>query len=401
MIARSMRRGSTMILVVSMLVLLVLIAAAFVSRAQSGRVLAAAQQGAASQSDRIGPIANAVTDEIAGSLFPRAVDGRDANLGNNTAGIVPSASPAVPRLTADDNAIRYGVDVLDRLNNSTLATNPDGIIDGYNFAPYEVRPWTNWPDIYNLSPAGDIRAAEANPVGNPSFGDCRWLRSTEPVRVIYQGQFAFSHWAHLSWIPTANNGWRLVTDISDVAANTLTDVAPSPTSQAGFFPNPARRWGLEIPYEQWLPSVPPDPNLWIPITIGAVPAAPTPPYPNPSTPQGDAALLFRQLAFGTTPVANPAGGWFSSEHSQQLGDSELCLPNFLRLKWFGPRSDEFVLDSPRNIITRTLCDTDGDGFTDSFWFLAPTSIDRSVRQDRKSTRLNSSHIQKSRMPSSA
>ena len=170
-----------------------------------------------------------------------------------------------------------------------------------------------------------------------------------------------------------------MTDISDVAANTLTDVAPSPTTPAGFFPNPARRWGLEIPYEQWLPSVPPDPNYWIPITFGPVPSAPTPPYPNPETPQGDAALTFQQLAFGTTPATNPAGGWFSSQHPLQLGDPEFCLPNFLRLKWFGPRSDEFVLDSPRNIITRTLCDTDGDGFTDSFWFLAPTSIDRSVR----------------------
>ncbi|MFM7479711.1 MAG: hypothetical protein ACKO4V_01100, partial [Planctomycetota bacterium] len=210
------------------------------------------------------------------------------------------------------------------------------------------------------------------------FGDSRWLRSTEPVRVIYQGQFAFSHWAHLSWIPTANNGWRLVTDISDVGSNTLTDVAPS-ANAAAFFPSPSRRWGLEIPYEQWLPSVPPDPVLWIPTTFGAVPAAPTPPYPNPSTPQGEAALLFRQLALGAAPPTNPVGGWFSSQHPLALGDSELCLPNFLRLKWFGPRSDEFVFDSPRNIITRTLCDTDGDGFTDSFWFLAPTSIDRSVR----------------------
>ncbi len=372
------RRGSTMILVVSMLVLLVLIAAAFVSRAQSGRVLASAQQGVAAQSDRVGPIANAVTDEIAGSLFPRAVDGRDAALASTAAGVLPTASAAVPRLAADDNAIRYGVDVLDRLNNSTLAGGSDGIIDGYNFAPYEVRPWTNWPDSYNQSPAGDIRSVEANPVGNPSFGDCRWLRSTEPVRVIYQGQFTFSHWAHLSWIPTANNGWRLVTDIADVAANTAADVAPSATA-ASFFPNPPRRWGLEIPYEQWLPSVPPDPVLWIPTTIGAVPAAPSPPYPNVSTPQGEAALLFRQLALGATPNPNPVGGWFSSQHPLALGDSEICLPNFLRLKWFGPRSDEFVLDSPRNIITRTLCDTDGDGFTDSFWFLAPTSIDRSVR----------------------
>ena len=49
------------------------------------------------------------------------------------------------------------------------------------------------------------------------------------------------------------------------------------------------------------------------------------------------------------------------------------------MKWFGQKTDEFVPETPRNIISRTLCDSDGDGFTDSFWFLAPTSADRSIR----------------------
>ena len=379
---RMLRRGSTMILVVSMLVLLVLIAAAFVSRAQSGRVLASAQQGVASQSDRIGPIANAVADEIALSLFVRPVDGRDSQL--VTTG---RASSAVPRLVPSESSIRYGVDVFDRINNRTLEYGPDGIIDGYNFAPYEVRPWTNWPDLYGTG-------TEANPLGNPGFGDCRWLRSTEPVRVAYRARLgsmsdhrgvSFSHWSHLSWIPTANNGWRLVTDISDVTLNTLTDVAPS-AAPVDFFPSTPRRWGLEIPYEQWLPSVSPmgltsdgATNEWIGTTFEPIPLAPIPPYPNLSTQQGQAARRFQQLAFGDSPAANPVGGWFSSEHGSKVGDPKSALPNFLRLKWFGPRTDEFVHDSPRNIITRTLCDTDGDGFTDSFWFLAPSSIDRSVR----------------------
>ena len=382
------RRGSTMILVVSMLVLLVIIAAAFVSRAQSLRVLSSAQQLTAAQTDRIGPIAHTVSDEIAQSLFVQPIDITDAALAD-TQVLIASASTAVPRIIPNQTQTRFSVDQIDRMNNSTMAQVPagDGIIDGYNFAPFEVRPWTNWPDVYNnflpdtvVPLFGNIRIAESNPVGNPGFGDCRWLRSTEPVRVVYQGQPAFSHWPHLSWIPTANNGWRLVTDISDVAKFTLTEVAPS-QRKADFFPTIPKRWSLEIPYEQWLPSVPPDPNLWVPITFGIIPPTPLPPFPNLTTPQGDAAFTFQQLAFGGDPGATPApnGGWFSSANPQSLSTQATALPNFLRLKWFGQKVDELVKDSPRNIITRTLCDTDGDGFTDSFWFLAPTSIDRSIR----------------------
>ena len=404
------RRGSTMILVVSMLVLLVIIAAAFVSRAQSLRVLSSAQQLTAAQTDRIGPIAHAVTEEIAQSLFVQPIDPTDAALSHPTAA-TRTASSAVPRINPNSMETRYSIDLLDRMNNFTLAADADGdgSIDGYNFAPYEVRPWTNWPDVYNFSPVGDIRNVEGNPLGNPSFGDSRWLRSTEPIRLIYDSTApdstpadsdphpdttlppipVFSHWSHLSWIPTANNGWRLVRDISDLAKFTLVDVAPS-QSASEFFPNPAKRWGLEVPYEQWLPSTPPDPTVWVPHTFDRThspaydPAAtilpsPVPPYPNTTTPQGDLALTFQQLAFGTTPVGNPNGGWFSSAHAQALSNTQTVLPNFLRLKWFGPRADEYSKDSPRNIITRTLCDSDGDGFTDSFWFLAPPSLDRSIR----------------------
>lgn len=383
----SARRGSTMILVVAMLVLLLIVATAFVGRAQSSRFLASAQQLTAAQTDRVGPIAHAVTEEIAQSLFVQPVDKTDAALVAPFVDVfAPVGSSAVPRIVASANETRYSVDPLDALNNSSLATGSDGLIDGYNFAPYEVRPWTNWPDVYNIPPATEgvnIRVSEANPVGNPSFGDCRWLRSTEPVRVEVEVLVdgvptivpAFSHWAHLSWIPTANNGWRLVTDISDVAKNTLVDIAPS-QKPSDFFPGNPKRWGLEIPYEQWLPSRPPDPSAyeWIPTTLDV----PTPTVAERTL----AAQTFQALAFGLLPVANPVGGWFSSEHLrcvQNESDVLSPLPNFLRLKWFGVKADEFVTDSPRNIITRTLCDTDGDGFTDSFWFLAPTSSDRSIR----------------------
>ena len=231
-----------MILVVSMLVLLVIIAAAFVSRAQSLRVLSSAQQLTAAQTDRIGPIAHAVTEEIAQSLFVQPIDPTDAALSHPSAA-TRTASSAVPRINPNSMETRYSIDLLDRMNNFTLAADADGdgSIDGYNFAPYEVRPWTNWPDVYNFSPVGDIRNVEGNPLGNPSFGDSRWLRSTEPIRLIYDSTApdstpadsdphpdptlppipVFSHWSHLSWIPTANNGWRLVRDISDLAKSML------------------------------------------------------------------------------------------------------------------------------------------------------------------------------------
>ena len=411
------RRGSTMILVVSMLVLLVIIATVFVSRAQSLRVLSSAQQLTAAQTDRIGPIAHTVSDEIAQSLFVQPVDTSDPALANDQVAI-PSASSAIPRIIPNQLQTRFSVDQLDRLNNSTLITqlNGDGIIDGYNFAPYEVRPWTNWPDVYNFSPAGDIRSVEGNPIGNPGFGDCRWLRSTEPVRVIYDSprpEFptdldphpditippveVFSHWAHLSWIPTANNGWCLITDISDLCKYTLSSgltsadicgpvtnplapplVAPS-QEPVDFFPTAPKPWALEVPYEQWLPSRPPNPSIWMAQTNEFTKHDPGfEPQGIVSQTPSNLANQFRQLAFGG-PSADTTRGWFSSKHSEMLSNSATVLPNFLRLKWFGQKTDEFVPETPRNIISRTLCDSDGDGFTDSFWFLAPTSADRSIR----------------------
>ena len=33
--------------------------------------------------------------------------------------------------------------------------------------------------------------------------------------------------------------------------------------------------------------------------------------------------------------------------------------------------DEFIPGTARNVVSRVLADTDGDGYTDSFWFLSP------------------------------
>ena len=54
--------------------------------------------------------------------------------------------------------------------------------------------------------------------------------------------------------------------------------------------------------------------------------------------------------------------------------------NFYDLSVYGPPSDEFVFNSERNMISRILADSDGDGFTDSFWFIVPPQPDSDLRQ---------------------
>ena len=407
-------------LVTAILVLLAVVATAFVSRTQASRVAAGAHQQARAVDQRKSPILNQIADQVAQSLFVRPVNRLPAT--GMPDGWAPG-DPAVARSSAPrrdplPNAVRYGVDFLDAMDNRNAGASPagDGVIDGYNYAPFMVFPWTNWPDVYGPGigygpifpwpPVASQVAIDANPVGNPGFGDTRWLRSTEPARVTLgtapngvPREF-FTHWPHLSWIPTAENGWRVCIDISDLGSGSLI-AAPLSMQPAAFFPNtpyadvpPAvganlNRWGLDVPYEQWLADAPPA-LRWIQATgidtakLGAPVEAMSPEC---------AAYWFRLLAFGNAvqpPLApfqcsnaggfaGVPGGWFSPNHWSVMQQPQFVMPNFLQLKWFGPESDEFVCDSPRNVIARTLADSDGDGFTDSFWFVAPASVDRSIK----------------------
>ncbi len=61
-----------------------------------------------------------------------------------------------------------------------------------------------------------------------------------------------------------------------------------------------------------------------------------------------------------------------------LGDGPPA--NFYDLSAYGPPSDAFVFGTERNMISRILDDSDGDGFTDSFWFLAPAQPNSDLRQ---------------------
>ena len=416
------RRGNTIVLVTAILVLLAVVATAFVSRTQASRVAAGAHQQARAVDQRKSPILNQVADQVAQSLFVRPVNVLPATGMPDgwTPGDPAIARSSVPRRDPLPTAVRYGVDFLDSMDNRTAGPLPggDGVVDGYNFASFTVFPWTNWPDVYGPGvgygpffpwppPVGGTQIAlDGNPVGNPGFGDTRWLRSTEPARVTLgtapngvPREF-FTHWPHLSWIPTAENGWRVCIDISDLGSGSLIAAPPS-MQPAAFFPNvpysdvpPAvganlNRWGLDVPYEQWLADAPPA-LRWIQATgidtgkLSVPVAAMTPEC---------AAYWFRLLAFGnavqpplapfqcnsTGGFAGVPGGWFSPNHWSVMQQPQFVMPNFLQLKWFGPASDEFICDSPRNIITRTLADADGDGFTDSFWFVAPASVDRSIK----------------------
>ena len=65
------RNGNALILVVGILVILVLVATAFITKTQSGRITAAAQRIAAARNDSARVIGNSIAAEIATSLFVR------------------------------------------------------------------------------------------------------------------------------------------------------------------------------------------------------------------------------------------------------------------------------------------------------------------------------------------
>ena len=390
------RSGNALVLVSAMLVLLVLIATAFLARTQSQRATASAMQDASGDDRRIGLIKDQLASEIAMHLFVKPIqpntDPTKNYIGGDSAG---------NRIPSGMYSVRYGVEPAsksgtgqgDLLSNivdpkfvqkdlNALALGADGFPDGYNFAPYSVIPWTNWPDF--TQPTSTVSGqrffidgeANGNPLGNPGFGDTRWLRSTEPVRIDSTGVTfpdgdRFSHWPHLSWLPTPANGYRVVKDIADIEANVLTGDMNQDTNDA-----------FGTPYEQWLPDVTPAPIS----SPGTDPLA-------DNTAWSDEFVKRRDV-------------WFKKSTYQatmQGATASTMLPNFIKLddpmgigRTLNPyakgvsKSDEWVFGpfdvvtqqfkgTPRNIVSRTFCDTDGDGFTDSFWFLAPVGKERNVR----------------------
>ena len=71
---RPARRGNTLVLVTAILVLLVIIATAFISRTQGTRTVTSAQQRSFQREDHAQLVGEQIAAEIAQSLFPRPVD---------------------------------------------------------------------------------------------------------------------------------------------------------------------------------------------------------------------------------------------------------------------------------------------------------------------------------------
>ena len=349
------RRANTIVFVMSILVLLVIIATAFVTRAKAGRQIATAQQAASGRDGRSDSLSRDVAKEISASLFPKPIDPSDAfgQLDNTTVPPTRVGSASWPRLSTPQFATRYETD-----------RDQDG--DAFpdfptNTTAYEVKPWTNWPDDF-LSPIsawprgvgapnGQLLTltgaplGDSNPYGNPGTGDTRWLRSTEPQRADFNADGVpdgFSHWTHLTWLPSANNAWRAVRDIADIEGTTLINLNQNDLTKA---------FGVAVPYEQWLSNVPP---------VGF---------------SSTADLLTNFPTRRDQWFAPPnAAAWYGLNYRLPS-----ALPNFFQLAALGPASDEWQPNTARQMIGRTFTDADGDGYTDSFWFLAPSPVDRGVR----------------------
>lgn len=461
-----LHRANSLVLVTAILVLLVIIATAFVVRAQSVRAQASSQQRAMGRNSRIESATSDVAQLVADALFARRIDASTYTKqvqANFDAGMVEPgrgryfARSDFPTLPPYPFAIRYEVDMFDGATGVSTSQDPGfdnrflapyasaadkalGKVDGYNYAPYAVNPFTNWPLRYGEVPGESnfrqwFNPAQSgpgtdppspypgnyliptNPRGNPGFGDSRWLASTEPVRAELSGLLGlaldpatdaaklsplglgFSHWPHMSWIATPNNGYRVCWDISDLDANTLDGVAGTALGEIS----------LGTPYEQWLSFIAPKklelvgqdrgyliPSWkdfrwryakWFNRNVPAQPSGmgrPDDPISSINTIAANTATGHEQAIRGVT--------------AQQLSapaNRYLAPPNFLQLAAYGDPSEEYKVyvtgdtlpagyvvgdPKPRNLISRTLADADGDGWTDSFWFVAPTSADRGTRQ---------------------
>lgn len=372
---RGDRRGNAIVLVAGLLVLLVIIVTAFLTSTRSTRDLAQSNRQFVVRERGVEGVADFLAaDVIADALFARPVDK------SGTGGMTPDVFSAAMR---DGNRFRLPVPFETTRWNVDFDEDGDGAPDvAWNFAPYQVVPWTNWPDNLEILgyPAGDEERwpaqpgslmqdpdpgtpglaqalTEGNPLGDPGFGDTRWLSDTEPLRFdLVRSQYegggtvsnsgidgmpnAFSMWRHLSYIGRADNGWRVVSDISNVSENLVTN--------------------LRYPVEQFLvdrlPTSSTASNYWN-------------------------TFWDPDSGFAFWDVNSSYGRWqdWFYNYPQVYANPNTIPQNFIRLDdpnadaVFDPPSDAFVRGTPRWDVERVLADADGDGFTDSYWWLDPNN----------------------------
>ena len=236
---------------------------------------------------------------------------------------------------------------------------------------------------------------------------------------------AYSHWRHLSWIGRPGNGWRMCPDIADVTGvrSNIDEDGHRYSTDGGTDPEVSfdgRSYygGVyqrnDVPIEQW-PAMMPTANdeTGGRIRLSDVEASWgdsatsrfIPDDPEVQVPQGatDLAEVARDtsLGFSSLDFWDRWLLWLRPEGYKQAlklaraANGNLLPPNFYDLDdldadgvrgeyydaatlsgsgpalWGEAPSDEFRPGTARWNVSRILTDTDGDGFTDSFWWLSP------------------------------
>ena len=385
---RNERRGNTIVLVAAILTLLAIVSTAFFSRTQAGRNTAAAIQKSRIREQSANGLAQQIADIIARDLFASPVV-----RGAGQFDVLPGSNWIPGQI--DPRTRRHEPDFTDDFNNFTGAPGADRLPDNpWNQPAFNTVPFTNPPDdVFGLTGEGnpfDVNGGTllhftspsriANPVGNPGFGDSRWLADFEPQRfrsgatnindLSLEGGHplgwrqelhdAYSHWVHLSNISRPDNDFRIVRGIDDLFNR---DGDPD-------------EWGsllldLQIPVEQW-PSYVHDPA-----ELGLIQDTSTGDTVFPtsgSSPQEYVEAVFGDWMFDRQRYANAFN---------RIDNSYAVPPNFMELRDLdgdnnihgpGEQPDDEFFDptSMRYQISRFLADADGDGFTDSFWFHVPS-----------------------------
>ena len=445
------RRGNSIILVVGLIVLLLIVALSYLTRAQSVRSTAAAYRDSAVRDASTDGVAEDIASEIAEALFVHPIEVQDEN-----GAVLDGPVDEMVRKRPRPDSPRYGVD-------------PNF---AWNFAPWDVVGYTNPPDWLTypdktglrleLAKAGVTRhtsgdwndpylgamvlggtgagandmvlAPRENPRGGPGAGDTRWLRDTEPLRYATDRYLdledinadsssygyadkttdAFSHWRHMTNLSRPGNHWRIVRDIADVtgvrAGDPYWDQASNIQGRTNWSysldPSSAPAWTvspldghhyhggllerLDVPVEQW-PSQSPTSNF---VRLTGIEKVDEQPYDSGQTVfTGDSDFWNRWNAWfdpaGYRSAMQRAVG-APSDSGYDLPDGELIPPNFYDLSdldgdgqdgeyyEFGVAGklgekpeDDFRKGTARWHVGRVLADSDGDGFTDSFWWLSP------------------------------
>ncbi len=236
----------------------------------------------------------------------------------------------------------------------------------------------------------------------------------------------FSHWRHLSYIGRPQNGWRMCPDIADVTGirSSMTPDGIRYHADQGWIDG-RRYYGgilnrLDLPIEQWPATLPSR-------GMALNPNTPFERLTDENTADGDTAtsmFVFDDELLTIPPLADPDDfpsvvsnavvwdfwdrwlAWLRPEgqrlaiQASEQGVGGSLPPNFYDLsdldgdgvhgeifdpdsvpgpnnpnptppRWGERPEDEFTPGTARWNVSRILTDTDGDGFTDSFWWLSP------------------------------